>query len=192
MQQRPLVYVSRITNLSDARYCAGMGADLLGFVVDPADPDYVSPESYQQMVGWISGPERVVELGAAPFREEIIREQYAPQYLHLSASLLSDCPITALKLIVEVSYDALGKMASIILGRPDIAFVLVTGLSHRLPAEQLQGRPVLVGMDPSGGASRDHLDRTGAAGIVLQGSRETAPGLKDYDHLAQVLEELNG
>ena len=192
MQQRPLVYVNRITNLSDARYCAGMGADLLGFVVDPADPDYVSPESYQQMVGWISGPERVVELGAAPFREEIIREQYAPQYLHLSASRLSDCPITALKLIVEVSYDALGEMASTILGRSDVAYVLIASLKHRLTADQLRGWPVLVAMDPACGATQDHLDRTGAAGIVLQGSREAAPGLKDYDHLAQVLEELNG
>ena len=62
MQPSPIVYVSRITNLSDARYCAGMGAELLGYVIDPSHPDYVSPENYQQMVGWISGPARVLEI----------------------------------------------------------------------------------------------------------------------------------
>lgn len=192
MQQRPLVYVSRITNLSDARYCAGMGADFLGFVIDPSDPDYVSPESYQQLVGWIAGPERVVELGAAAFQEEAIREQYAPQYLHVAAGRLSDCPVSTWKLIVELPYDSLGQMGSIIQRRPDVAFVLVADLDRRVPPGLLHDLPVLAGMDPLKGPSLAHLEKTGAAGIVLQGSRETAPGLKDYDHLSQVLEELNG
>jgi phosphoribosylanthranilate isomerase len=192
MEPRPLVYVSRITNLSDARYCAGMGVDLLGFVIDPADPDYVSPETYQQLVGWLSGPERVAEVGSASFNEEQLREQYAPQYVHVASHRLSQWPVTDIKLIVEAPADALSSLRSQLEDRGDVAYVIVPGLEAQLPARVATSIPVLTGILPSQGHSLTHLARTGAAGIVLQGSRETAPGLKDYDHLSQVLEELNG
>jgi phosphoribosylanthranilate isomerase len=192
MEPRPLVYVNRITNLSDARYCAGMGVDLLGFVVDPSDPDYVSPETYQQLVGWLSGPERVAEVRSAPFNEALLREQYAPQYVHIDSQHLSEWPVTETKLIVEIPAGALSSVRPQLERRGDVAFVLVPDLDDRLPAETTTDIPVLTGILPSHGHSLTHLERTGAAGIVLQGSREAAPGLKDYDHLSQVLEELNG
>lgn len=192
MEPRPLVYVNRITNLSDARYCAGMGVDLLGFVIDPSDPDYVSPETYQQLVGWLSGPERVAEVGSAPFNQELLREQYAPQYVHIASHRLAQWPVTDTKLIVEIPPEALSSMRAQLENRSDVAFVLVPGLDDRLPSETATDIPVLTGILPSQGHSLTHLARTGAAGIVLHGSREAAPGLKDYDHLSQVLEELNG
>lgn len=188
MQTRPLVYVSRITNLSDARYCAGMGADLLGFVLDPSDPDYVSPESYHQLIGWISGPARVAELGNAAVRPEEFRTQYAPEYLHVTSSRLSDLPVGAFQLIVELSLDELAHLPS----RPDIAHVLLTDLAKN-PAPALPaGLSVLAAGYPDAGPVVAYLARAGASGIALQGSRESAPGLKDYDHLSRVLEELNG
>lgn len=190
MQPRPLVYVSRITNLSDARYCAGMGVDLLGFVIDPADPDYVSPETYQQLIGWLAGPERVVDVGAAPYNESGVREQYAPQYIHVSADRLTDWPVSAAKLIVEISAEDLPLLRQRISGREDVAFLLIPDLFDRVEADV--DIPILTGIRPSHGPPLSHLERTRAAGIVLQGSRESAPGLKDYDHLSQVLEELNG
>lgn len=188
MQSRPLVYVSRITNLSDARYCAGMGADLLGFVVDPSDPDYVSPESYHQLIGWISGPARVAELGKAAVQPEEFRTQYAPEYLHIVFSRLPDVPIGAFPLIVELSFDQLSHLPS----RPDIAHLLVTDLAKRPSPVVPGGLSVLAAGNPNVGSVVDYLARAGASGIALQGSRESAPGLKDYDHLSRVLEELNG
>ena len=192
MQQRPLVYVSRITNLSDARYCAGMGVDLLGFVIDPSDPDYVSPETYQQLIGWVAGPERVVEVGLATFDESVLREHYAPQYIHITANRLKDWPQSSAKLIVETPYAWLSELGTQRSGRQDIAFILVPDLDHPVPSNVVTSIPLLTGIRPIQGPARMLLEHTGAAGIALQGSRETAPGLKDYDHLSQVLEELNG
>lgn len=188
MQTRPLVYVSRITNLSDARYCAGMGADLLGFVIDPADPDYVSPESYQQLIGWISGPARVVELGSAVFDADALRAHYAPDFLHVSLLRLSEVPTAAWKLIVDIHFNELSKVPA----RADIAHILVNEIPDSLPATLVADRSVLVGRRPGTFPVGPYLSRHGASGIALQGSRESAPGLKDYDHLSQVLEELNG
>lgn len=191
MQQRPLVYVSRISNLSDARYCAGMGADLLGFVMDPADPDYVNPETYQQLVGWVSGPERVIELGQASYDESAVREQYAPHYLHVAANRLKEFPVSSWKLIVEVPHQALETNLVTLKQRPDIAFIFIPDLDQPLRQGMATEIPILAGLAGAPESPLAHLQHVVASGLVLRGSRETAPGLKDYDHLSQVLEALN-
>lgn len=185
MLHKPLVYVSRITNLSDARYCAGMGVDLLGYVVDPTDPDYVSPEAYQQLLGWISGPARVIETGSSLPDLKKITETYAPEYLHVSWTQLSQLPVGSLKLIVEIPYEDLRNL----MPRSDIAHVLVSGAPEkRIMAPN--GVTALISHIPDGKSLHNLLDITGADGIALRGSKEVTPGLKDYDHLSKVLEEL--
>ncbi len=191
MQSRPTVYVSRITNLSDARYCAGMGADMLGFVVDPAHRDYVSPESYQQMIGWIAGPGRVIEPGPTPLADvTTAAAEYAADYIHITVDRLSDFRDASVPLIVEVGFlDAARAM-----NEPNkaIAFWMVTDVPDDVKASYFQGRPVLIARIGLEGSAAAFLSRCGASGIVLKGSHEAAPGLKDYDHLSQILEELNG
>lgn len=192
MQSKPVVYVSRITNLSDARYCAGMGVDLLGYVVDPSDPDYVSPEAYQQMVGWISGPGRVLELGEAVLRKDELKASYSPEFIHVHCSRVKDIPPDEWKLIVEVPLPDLDKIQKDLTSRKDIAYFLITSVDVNSPRQLQAAKPVLVGVQTLAGSARKLLDASGAGGIALQGSKEVTPGLKDYDHLSQVLEELNG
>ena len=55
MSLRTFVKVSSVNNLSDARYCAGMGVNLIGFNIDPESEDPVSPADYQEITEWISG-----------------------------------------------------------------------------------------------------------------------------------------
>lgn len=55
----PRVKICGITRLEDARYCAGAGAAYLGFVQDPARPEYVEPAVVREMLEWIHGPEPV-------------------------------------------------------------------------------------------------------------------------------------
>lgn len=191
MQSRPTVYVSRITNLSDARYCAGMGADMLGFVVDPAHRDYVSPESYQQMIGWIAGPGRVMETGALPSAEvTTAASQYAADYLHITADRLEEFKDGALPLIVEVGFNDADRARKE--NHPSIAYWMVTDVPDTVEASDFAERSVLIARTGLEGSAAAFLAHCGAAGIVLKGSHEAAPGLKDYDHLSQILEELNG
>lgn len=190
MQSKPIVYVSRITNLSDARYCAGMGVDMLGYVVDPADPDYVSPEEYQQMIGWISGPARVIELGEAVLHPADLKAAYSPEFLHVHSRRLKEIVQGDWKLIVEVPLAELEAVSQPLLSRKDVGYLLVTASSESLQVKT--PTPVLLGIRKLEGSARNLLEASGASGIALQGSKEVTPGLKDYDHLSQVLEELNG
>lgn len=186
MGEPTLIYVNRITNLSDARYCAGMGVDFLGFVIDPASPDYVSPELFQDLVGWISGPARVLELGHAAFDRSTIAERYAADFLHIPEDRLNEFDDIDIKLIAEASPTSgnlQGKQ------KAPVAYWAVHSLVE--PLENVNA-PYLVFGNPADQPVKQYLNALGAKGIILSGSKETAPGLKDYDTLSAVLEELNG
>src|SRR5688500_2450084 len=86
MPLKTIVKVSHISNLSDARYCAGMGVDMLGFRVIPGIDHYLAPELYQDIRGWISGPKIIAELYGVthPAQVEDVITTYAPDYFELS------------------------------------------------------------------------------------------------------------
>src|SRR5882672_2338725 len=53
------VKVSNVTNLSEARYCAGMGVDFLSFPISSIDP-----KTYQEITGWVAGPKFGIEVSS--------------------------------------------------------------------------------------------------------------------------------
>jgi len=53
------VKICGITSLEDARYCAGAGADYLGFIQFAESPRYVSPSLVRQILDWVHGSEPV-------------------------------------------------------------------------------------------------------------------------------------
>ena len=192
--ERPVIYVKRITNLSDARYCAGMGADLLGFVASPGHEDYVSPVAFKEIMGWVSGPRRVVELTDLPAGgfDEVI-SNYSPDLIHISFNVSSSLIIPDFPFIIE-AVDVVGSVSNLKkLGGTKIEFIVAA--SSRTDSEILKIKALnsnlLIAMGKNEALLAGMLTRTGAAGIVLQGSPELRPGLKDYDHLSTVLEALD-
>ncbi len=188
MPSKPITYVKRVTNLSDARYCAGMGVDMLGYVIDPDHADYVSPKLYQEMSGWVAGPRRVIEL-VAPATDLPHLMEYSPELLHIHFTLIDSENIPVLPLILECDFasceSALRKVS--VLGLRT-EYLLITGLSGQ--AFSTDFHPMLI--DLAGMASgMELLKQYHADGLALAGSHEQAPGLKDYDHLAQVLEDID-
>ncbi|MFM7857070.1 MAG: hypothetical protein ACKO96_35380, partial [Flammeovirgaceae bacterium] len=57
MSLKITVGVGNITNLSEARYCAGMGVNYLCFPAERIDP-----ENYKAITSWINGPLCVVDI----------------------------------------------------------------------------------------------------------------------------------
>ena len=72
MGLKTLVKVGEVSNLSDARYCAGMGVELIGFNLDKSSANYVSIETFTAITGWIEGVEFVAEFENSSL-EEILR-----------------------------------------------------------------------------------------------------------------------
>lgn len=190
MMLKTQVKVGNISNLSDARYCAGMGVDMLGYSVIPGQEGYVPEALYQDMRGWISGPTAVAELyGITPEVNLVaILEAYQPDFVEVSADelpLLED--LQGPQIIVAVR-----SMQDIDLIRSTqkrIQYVIVSH-EHMDLIEQL--RPdyqVLLAVDPDQRVS-PLLEQWDISGIALRGTAEERPGYKDYDSIARVLEEL--
>ena len=49
------IKICGITNLADARYASGAGAEFLGFVQHPGSPRYIEPESAKDIIAWLYG-----------------------------------------------------------------------------------------------------------------------------------------
>ena len=196
MLQKTVLYVSRITNLSDARYCAGMGVDMLGYVVDPVHDDYVSPARYQEMVGWISGPGRVLEITAPALDLAKLVSEYLPDAIHIPLDLVHQYDLPELPLMVSIPFHnwqiGLARIQQL---KYNISHVIITGFIDSEPPvtfKPLSGIKILLSLESDSGPLIPLLKKTKADGFALHGSRELAPGLKDYEHLARVLEELEG
>jgi phosphoribosylanthranilate isomerase len=73
------VKVTGVQDLSNARYCAGMGVEMLGFPVDN-----LSHEKYSEITGWLTGVHIVAETNASTLEQlQIIQEKFQPQYIQL-------------------------------------------------------------------------------------------------------------
>ena len=55
----PKLKICGITQLEDARYCAGAGADYLGFIQHEESPRYVAPAQAAEIIEWVHGPQPV-------------------------------------------------------------------------------------------------------------------------------------
>lgn len=190
MALKTQVKVGNITNLSDARYCAGMGVDMLGYAVIPGQEGFVPEQLYQDLRGWISGPATVAELyGITPgINLEGVLEAYQPDFLEAFAgdlSLLQNLSGTELIVALQGIHD----IGIIKPWQKRIRYVIVSQEDTSLIAALRPDFDVLLAVDPEQEVS-PLLEQWDVSGIVLRGTAEERPGYKDYDSIARVLEEL--
>ncbi len=187
MALKMLVKVGEITNLSDARYCAGMGVDMLGFNLNPDADTYVSPECFKEITGWISGVRLVGEFGNASHQviNKVISD-YKLDMVQMSDTNL----ISTLVLPIILQVNSLEKLLS---GThvEGVQYYLLDDFVDIESLKTLSGhQPILIGNDINAGNIISFLENTTIKGIALKGSIEEKPGFKDYDQLADILEVL--
>lgn len=189
-----------INNLSDARYCAGMGADKLTFVLDPALPGHLAPAAVKELAGWVAGVALIGEFDTLS----------APEINALAA----DCGLDAVLLRrprpaaerAEIAPPVLLELALDHLG-PDLsaaALAGVAGVLVELPEEETEfataltrealatlGRQVPLWLGP--GLLPTHARQAltvHPAGLAFASGHEIKPGLRDFDQLEAVFEAL--
>lgn len=186
------VKAGNITNLSDARYCAGMGVDWLGF---PAKS--VNPKTFTEITSWVTGPQFIVEFDTDTAPDSLY--DYGVELIQIESKLLST--------IQPVSFKDFELL---------IVLALPTWVAVKDQLKEINARiPYLVVRDLSGNYEQDKfflkeianttdvlLDVASSqytleqilefpiAGLNLAGNTETKPGLKDYTQLSEILEKL--
>lgn len=188
MALKTIVKVGTVTNLSDARYCAGMGVDMLGFVAVKGKDNFLPATEFQNIRGWITGPKIVAEIYGVNSQTDLdqIIEEYRPDYLELGISeftlLKTELPVL-LHLNKSDFPDQIKNFTNI------EYFILDL---ERLEAvkNQLPGHGKILFKSDQSPLPVSLLESNRIHGIVLNGTQEEKPGLKDYDHIAEVLESL--
>ncbi len=182
MALKTKVLVENITNLSEARYCAGMGVQLLAF---PAQ--HVDPKLYKDITGWVHGPEMVIDIQNNSNPSTDLNEYQAPNII-CSISQLADGLRSSSKFIVRLTPSE-WNADKLFLNQhnQEINYLLFSELDKKSISEASKEFKVYVAM---GSNSLSDLLALSIEGIALKGSDEMKAGLKSYEHLSEVLEEL--
>jgi phosphoribosylanthranilate isomerase len=197
MKLKTLVKVGNVNNLTDARYCAGMGVDMIGFCLDENDPAYISPEQINAITGWISGVKLVgetKEFDVAKINHLI--EELNLDYIQLNGSFNFDKysqlnrPVIQKVLVLDsnVLHLYLNKVAYLLFETIDPNFDIMK-VREQLKAFSTR-YPIIVGSGITHKNIDYILEECNILGIELKGTSEDRPGSTDLDALAEILEVL--
>jgi phosphoribosylanthranilate isomerase len=194
MALKSFVKLSSVNNLSDARYGAGMGVDMMGFQLD-TDSD-VSIETFKEITSWVEGPmfvaefrerdtNRMLEVISAchPDAIEVSHTDHISELSHINTPVILRWSVDDLKVIPQ------NMPISYLLIDSDSEKRLSTAQKSQI-RELCQDYKVLLGTGVYTSNLTALFEELPIAGISLKGGTEIRAGYKDYDELADILELL--
>ena len=199
---RTFVKVGSVTNLSDARYCAAMGVDMLGFCIDPSLPGYVDPARFRAMTDWVAGVALAAE--TERFADDSSTEElsgYGVQWLQASRADWPALRGLGWRLICRVDWTENDTFRNFQAGyagvAPHVDYFLLESELPQLTGEvkyhlkqMAEQYPVLLGFGFSKDTILATLSELPLAGIALKGGHEIRPGYRDFGSLSEILELL--
>ena len=193
---RTLIKVSNINNLSDARYCAGMGVEMLGFSMDQ-----LSFDKFKEMRGWLAGVKVVGETDSQDILKIIeLSETYQPDYLQVSDfQNIIEIQKIGKPIILKVDFATAnlpalfqttkGSVEYFLLENSDDFGVIDDAVLSQLDAWSFQF-PLILGFGIKESNAIDLLEQTQLTGFALRGNDEIRPGFGDSEELMNILEIL--
>jgi phosphoribosylanthranilate isomerase len=190
------VKVSNLNNLSDARYCAGMGVEMLGFSMDELDF-----EKFKEMRGWLAGVQIVGETDSKDISTIIdLVETYQPDYLQVSDwENVIEIQRIGKPIILKVDFATANLPALFQTTKGNVEYFLLEnsdefGIVDDATLSQLDSwsfqYPILLGFGVKESNANDLLEQTQLTGFALKGGNEIRPGFGDNEDLMNVLEVL--
>src|SRR5215831_15134804 len=169
------IKVGQVTNLSEARYCAGMGVDFLSFPISSIDP-----KTYQEITGWVAGPKFGVEVDA----KNISRvQEYKADFIEINIDQLDQSSdLQNLMINLEASEWSI-KKSSLLLSKRNILYIelVITSLDKfTLGIINDIAEDFKILLKPTGKIDLDEVLKLQIDGLSFDGNAETKPGLKEY------------
>lgn len=192
------VKINAVTNLSDARYAAGMGVNLVGFCLDTLQLKYIEPLKIAAIAQWISGVQVVFEFNEFDAEQyELAVQQTVPQYIQVNNTEHWDLlEKTALPIIhrIQVADDL--DIAQLLLDSPAY-YLFVDGITQAfivqhaaLLADLASHKKLILGGDFNTANLSEWIKYANPWAIAIEGGEEIKPGLKTFDEMADLLELL--
>lgn len=198
-----LVKISNVTNLSDARYCSGMGVEWIGFSVDEEDDNYVSPKNFREIKSWLAGVKIMAETSQGNMESimDALKEYEVDGIQVLGSVLASEVSAVSGKTVfVKIDIDAAdsAELISLLDENPAEMYILESASEQALDDNwkdvitfAARTKNILLGFGLNEPELIPQLLSTlDVAGIALKGSEEIRPGYKVFGTLMDILEVL--
>jgi phosphoribosylanthranilate isomerase len=204
MALKTFVKISAVTNLNDARYCAGMYVNLMGFSLEENSKNYVSPTIFKEITDWLSGMEYVAEFKTSHPGNILKQIEDYPgiKYIEIQQEIHLEMLVnTSFGIILRQRVSDLQDIDDLIdksdsYKNFDVSLLLVSDqleldkeVTKRIKSLAKKCN-VLLGFGVTPDNIEKILEKTSVKGIALQVGEEPNPDLKDFDDLADILEVL--
>ncbi|MFY0600565.1 MAG: hypothetical protein JXR03_12915 [Cyclobacteriaceae bacterium] len=203
MALKTLVKVGEISNLSDARYCAGMGVEMLGFNINADEKSYNSPESFTDIINWVAGVKFVGEFLNVKVEDiKLATLNYKFDFIEINdVSSLSEVSEIGIPIIFNLEITdskTLGELPNKMEIISDYCSHVILSSNENSLYDQIDEKlsetnhslTVFKGFDINENRTPKILSNKSYAGIAVKGSEEEKPGFKDYGELMDLLETL--
>lgn len=193
-----------INNLTDARYFAAWNVDFIGLNINPGADEYISPEYFHALQEWIEGPQYALQIDQEMLAE---KEAFVSLYKEDAYLILKDQEATDLKdkTIIELdlkafaSFEALKSTLAdvsayfaVIINGEDLSYSQILG---HLKVEEsqwlkfLKEFPIFISLNFDAASIVKCLEAE-IFGICVSGGEEEAVGVKSFDDLDLIFENI--
>jgi len=196
------VKINAITNLTDARYCAGMFVDMLGFSFEAGSDRFTNHTTFKEIVGWVSGVDFVAEYDSAGVDEIQATLDQCPEITwieHKDLSILLQFQQKGLNPIYKLTFPEAAQLDNSTINQlksADIKIHLVdlkstlSEADNKVMANLTQELNVILGTGINASNVQRQVEELHLFGISMTGGDEIKPGLMDFNELADILEVL--
>ena len=204
------IKICGITNLADARYASGAGADMLGFIQHEASPRYIDAGLARDIIAWIHGAESVgvfVDRPADEVNKTVASTGFDWIQLHGSESPAYCAQVEGrvIKAIRIFPGTSASEIELALAAYEDVvdAFLVDTGSNEAAGGTgEAFDWSVLEGVDfpkpwlLAGGLNPENigeaLERLSAWGVDVASGVEEKPGQKDFDAIDRFVQAVRG
>ena len=202
----PQIKASQITNLTDARYFAAWGVEWLGFGLESGQDYFVTTAQMAAIKEWVEGPKMVGEFSGLDV--ELIQQSVSllnlnavevSRFANLSALQLS-IPVI-MNIVMEEGLTA-ESLTEILRSNETIEYFILdfeknastNDFRNKFPANWLNGLakqyPIFIRANVNTYSLKEITQTIQPLGISLAGGEEEKVGLKSFEELDEIFEEL--
>ena len=198
MSLKYFVHVSSISNLSDARYCSGMMVDSLGYNLDENSNNILSIDSVKEISQWVNGVKFIAEFynSSEEHINKILENEIFDAIQLNFENKIKNINFNDSKVLIRISNpNEINENTNKFLDEkfPKTETLIIDNLS----SESINNlgyldRKYMLIINPYEDISSliSKLEKKNF-GLLLKGSSEIRPGLKDYDSLSEFLESID-
>jgi phosphoribosylanthranilate isomerase len=198
MSLKYFVHVSSISNLSDARYCSGMMVDSLGYNLDENSNDKLSIDTVKEISQWVNGVKFIAEFynSSEKYINKVLENNLFDAIEINMDNNVEHINFDKSKIIIRIpNPNKINKDSNDYLKKkfPSTESLIIDNISNEtvknLKYIDNKYRIIINPFEEINLITKKIKDRN--FGLLLKGSNEIRPGLKDYDSLSDFLESID-